>query len=208
MKNYKNEVLLFVLLILISIFLVNVLLENRIVKVAKESYSRIFNPFFLLRKVLNELMERKEVTYEVNLFDSKLDVLEVLSYSIDGIYFYEIKKPGIVLTVDGKFVGIAKTTGKYVYVKKWWYDTINVTIITGSFELEAIIKDGKLIIEDEVDVKSGEVYLSKYSPYGYLLYKQGISLGNIKDGIFFKNLPNISFKTKFILLPDYIKGRG
>jgi len=37
-----------------------------------------------------------------------------------------------------------------------------------------------------------------------LLHKEDISLGEIKDGIFIKNIPDITFKTKFIILKNYL----
>ncbi|MBO8160358.1 MAG: hypothetical protein H0Z24_01870 [Thermosipho sp. (in: Bacteria)] len=204
MKVNKVEILLFILLLLLTLFLLNYLFHNTIVENVSKGFTSISTPFFSLRNYLNNLLVKEKVIYKINFLNEDLDSLIPLNYTIEGIYFFEIKKPGVILTTDNYFVGIAEHTGKFVYVKKWWYDEINVTIETDRFEIEAYIKNGKLYFDDKVDIQDAKVYYSKYMPYGLLLYRKGIVLGEIKDGVFVKNIPEISLKTKFVILENYV----
>jgi len=204
MRKNKIEILLFSLLILLSIFLLNFLSSNNLAHNVSSFYTKLSYPFFIFRNFLNNALKKDEINYIVKLFDENLEVLTPLSYTVDGIYFYKIDNPGLVITADKKFVGIAERTGKFVFIRKWWYDTIDVTIVSDNFETEAIIRNGELEVEDSISINFGKVFLSKYQPYSYLLHKEDISLGEIKDGIFIKNIPDITFKTKFIILKNYL----
>jgi hypothetical protein len=204
MKKKKIEILLFSLIILLSIFLLNFFLKNNLAHKISSYYTKISYSFFVLRNFLNNSLEKDSINYTVKLFDENLQLLTPLSFTFDGIYFYKIEDPGLVITTDKKFVGIAESTGKFVFIKKWWYDTINVTVETEKFETEAIIRNGKLEIEDNISINFGKVFLSKYFPYSFLLYEENIFLGEIKNGIFIKNIPDVTFKTKFLLLKNYL----
>ncbi|MDK2885634.1 MAG: hypothetical protein PWP54_192 [Thermosipho sp. (in: thermotogales)] len=205
MRKNKIEILLFSLLILLSVFLLNFLSGNNIAHNISSYFTKISYPFFSLRNFLNNFVKNEKITYKITLFDENIDELVPLSYTVNGIYFYKIDSPGIIITTDKKFVGIAGYSGKFVFVKKWWYDTIEVTIVTDDFETEAIINKGELIVDDNVSIKSGKIFLSKYLPYSYLLFKEGIILGEIKNGIFIKNIPSLNLKTKFVLLKNYLE---
>ncbi|ABR31132.1 hypothetical protein SU69_06500 [Thermosipho melanesiensis] len=198
----KLEILLLSFLILIFVFVLNFVFEGKITDDVSFVLKKCAYPFFYLRESLNSLFEKK-VEYKLIYLDIKEDELNPLSFSEKGIYFYNINATGVIITDEKKFFGIARDVGKFVFVRKWWYDKFKVTIVTDIFEMEAFHNNGILEFVDNVEVKNGDIFLSKKTPYGVFLWRNNVKLGTIRDGKIYWNIPKLNLKTHFFLLKDY-----
>ncbi|ONN26643.1 hypothetical protein XJ44_07135 [Thermosipho affectus] len=202
----KVEILMLSFLLLIFIFIFNYMFEDKVLESVNVFFEKTSYPFFLLRKGLNTLFD-DDVKYKMVYFGIEKDELVPLSFSEKGIYFFGVDATGVILTNDKRLFGIVNTTGNFVFVKKWWYDKFEVTVVTDKFEIEALLDNGNLEFFDSVEVKNGNIYYSKYLPYGVYLHNLGVRLGYIKDGKVYLNLTNFNLNTHFFLLEDYIRRR-
>lgn len=200
----KVEIILVSLLITLFLFALNFILDGKVVEITGEYFSVFSKPFFSLKmRFMNSFENKNEC--KIIVFDEMKNELLPLSYSEKGIYFYRIESSGIILTDDKKILGIAKKTGKFIFVKKWWYDNVEVTVVADNFEVEGFLKEGKLEVFDNVQINNAKIFLSKNTPYGLALIKMGIYLAEIKDGVLKLNLPDIKTKRIYFILNDYIK---
>ncbi|EKF49430.1 hypothetical protein H17ap60334_05434 [Thermosipho africanus H17ap60334] len=200
----KVEIILVSLLITLFLFALNFILDGKVVEITGEYFSVFSKPFFSLKMRFMSSFENKNEC-KIIVFDETKNGLLPLSYSEKGIYFYSIESSGIILTDDKKILGIARKTGKYIFVKKWWYDNVEVTVVTDDFEVDGFLKAGKLEVFDNVQINNAKIFLSKNTPYGLALIKMGIYLAEIKDGVLKLNLPDIKTKRIYFILNDYIK---
>lgn len=200
----KVEIILVSLLITLFLFALNFILDGKVVEITGEYFSVFSKPFFSLKmRFMNSFENKNEC--KIIVFNETNNGLLPLSYSEKGIYFYRIESSGIILTDDKKILGIAKKTGKFIFVKKWWYDNVEVTVVADNFEVEGFLKEGKLEVFDNVQINNAKIFLSKNTPYGLALIKMGIYLAEIKDGVLKLNLPDIKTKRIYFILNDYIK---
>lgn len=200
----KVEIILVSLLITLFLFALNFILDGKVVEIAGEYFSVFSKPFFSLKMRFMKSFENKNEC-KIIVFNETNNGLLPLSYSEKGIYFYRIESSGIILTDDKKILGIAKKTGKFIFVKKWWYDNVEVTVVADNFEVEGFLKEGNLEVFDNVQINNAKIFLSKNTPYGLALIKMGIYLAEIKDGVLKLNLPDIKTKRIYFILNDYIK---
>lgn len=202
----KIEILLISLLIMLLIFAIDFNFSNIFSHVINAFFDRISVPFFYLKNFVN--LSCNKVETKIIVFEEIDNALIPLNITNKGIYFYNLDSTGIVLSTDKKLVGFAKKSGKFVFVKKWWYDEFKVTIINQQIETEGYFKNGKVEIFDNIKIEDAEIYLSKEIPYGTLLYNEGVLLGKIKNGKLFLNIPQLSIKTQFLLLNYYTQLGG